>query len=41
MDLLQSVIRGVMLQGEAATKRAGSNKDVKVPNLTEEDDIVA
>ena len=41
MDLLQSLISGVMLQGEAATKREESDNDVKVSKLTEEDDILA
>ena len=41
MEVLQSLVRGVQLQGEAAVKRAEGDKDVKVPKLTEEDDIVA
>ena len=41
MEVLQSLVHGVQLQGEAATKRADGEKDVKVPKLTEEDDIVA
>ena len=41
MEVLQSLVRGVQLQGEAAVKRAEGDKDVKVPMLTEEDDIVA
>ena len=41
MELLQTLVQGVQLQGEAATKRADSDKDVKVPKLTENDDIVA
>ena len=41
MELLQTLVQGVQLQGEAATKRADSGKDVKVPKLTENDDIVA
>ena len=34
-------VQGVQLQGEAATKRADRDKDVRIPKLTEEDDIVA
>ena len=41
MEILQSLVQGVQLQGEAAKKKAESEKDVKVPKLTEEDDIVA
>ena len=42
MEVLhQSLVCGVQLQGEAAVKRAEGDKDVKVPKLTEEDDIVA
>ena len=35
-----TLVQGVQLQGEAATKWADSDKDVKVPKLTENDDIV-
>lgn len=41
MELLQSLVEGIHLQGEAATKRAESSRDVKVPKLTEKDDIVS
>ena len=34
-------MEGVQLQGEAAKRRAESDKDVKVAKLTEEDDIVS
>ena len=40
MELLQSLVKGVQLQGEAAAKRADNDKDVKVQKLTENDDIV-
>ena len=41
MELLQTLVRGVQLQGEIASKRVEVDKDVKVPKLTENDDIVA
>ena len=41
MELLHTLVQGVQLQGEAATKRADRDKDVRIPKLTEEDDIVA
>ena len=41
LELLQSLVEGVQLQGEAATKRAENDRDVKVPKLTENDDIVS
>jgi len=41
IELLQSLVQGVQLQGEAAAKRADNDKDVKVQKLTENDDIVA
>ena len=41
MELLQSLVDGVHLQGVAATRRAESDKDVRVPKLTEKDDIVS
>ena len=41
MEILQSLVQGVQLQGEAAKKRAEGEKDVKVTKLTPEDDIVA
>ena len=41
MQVLQSLVQGIQLQGEAATKRAENERDVKVPKLTEKDDIVS
>lgn len=41
VELLQSLVQGVQLQGEAAVKRADNDKDVRVQKLTENDDIVA
>ena len=41
MQVLQSLVEGVQLQGEAARRRAETDKDVKVAKLTEEDDIVS
>ena len=41
MEILQTLVEGVQMQGEAATRRAEKEKDVRVPKLTEEDDIVA
>ena len=41
MEILQSLVQGVQMQGEAVSKRVDGDKDVKVPKLTEEDDIVA
>ena len=35
------MVQGVQLQGEAAVRRAEQDKDVKLPKLTESDDIVA
>lgn len=41
MQVLQSLVEGVQLQGEVARRRAESDKEVKVPKLTEQDDIVS
>ena len=41
IEILQSLVQGIQLQGEAVGKRAEGQKDVKVQKLTEEDDIVA
>ena len=41
MEILQSLVDGVHLQGVAATRWAESDKDVRVPKLTEKDDIVS
>ena len=41
MEILQTLVEGVQMQGEVATRRAEKEKDVRVPKLTEEDDIVA
>ena len=42
MELLQSLVQGVQMQGENASRRATEvDKDVKMPKLTAEDDIVA
>ena len=41
LDMMQSLVEGIRLQGEAATRRAERDKDVRVQKLTEEDDIVA
>ena len=41
LRVLQALVEGVHLQGEAAKQRADSDKDVKVPRLTEQDDIVS
>lgn len=38
MEVLQSLVQGVQLQGEVANKRADGDKDVEVPKLI---DIVA
>ena len=40
MKVLQALVEGVQIQGEAANSRAERDKDVCVPNLTDEDDIV-
>ena len=40
IEILQSLVQGIQLQGEAVAKRAEGQKDVKVQKLTEEDDIV-
>lgn len=37
LEVLQSLVTGVQLQGEAATRRAERDKDVRVPKLTEDD----
>ena len=40
MELLQSLVQGVQMQGENASRRATEvDKDVKMPKLTAEDDI--
>lgn len=41
MGVLQALVQGVQLQGEAAKKRAEGEMDVRIAKLTEEDDIVA
>ena len=41
MEMLQSLVQGIQLQGEAARKRAENEKDVRIPKLTEKDDIVS
>ena len=41
LQVLQTLVEGVQLQGEAARRRADSDKDVKVQKLTEQDDIVS
>ena len=41
MELLQNLVQGVQQQGEAVSRRAEKDRDVKVLKLTEEDDIVA
>lgn len=41
IEALQSLVKGVHLQTEAANKKAEGEKDVRVPKLTLEDDIVA
>ena len=41
MEVLQSLVVGIQLQGEVANRRAEREKDAKIAKLTEEDDIVA
>jgi len=41
LEVLQSLIAEIHQQGEAAVRRADKEHDVKVPKLTEEDDIEA
>ena len=41
MRVLQALVEGVQLQGEAAKMRADNDKEVKVPRLAEQDDIVS
>ena len=41
MDLLQSLVEGMMKQSEATSKKSDSQKDVRVAKLTEQDDIKA
>ena len=41
MLLLQALVEGMKKQGEAAVRKAESDKDVKVKKLTENDDIEA
>ena len=41
MDLLQSLIEGMMKQSEVTSKKSDSSKDVRVAKLTEQDDIEA
>lgn len=41
MEVLQTLVHGIQQQGEAATKRAENDRDVKIPKLTEKDDIVS
>ena len=39
MEALQTLVQGIQLQGEAANKRAEYDRDVKVPKLTEKNDM--
>ena len=41
IKVLQALVEGVHLQGEAAKQKAENDRDVKVPKLTEQDDIVS
>jgi hypothetical protein len=41
MQVLQSLVEGVQLQGEVAQRHAERDKEMKVPKLTEQDDIVS
>ena len=41
MEVLQSLVVGIQLQGEVANRRAEREKDAKIAKLTEEDNIVA
>ena len=41
MQVLQALVEGVHLQGEAMKKQAGGDREVRVPKLTEQDDIVS
>ena len=41
MRILQALVEGVQLQGEAMKKQAEREKEVKVAKLTEQDDIVS
>ena len=41
MQVLQALVEGVQLQGEAMKRRADNDKEVKVAKLTDQDDIVS
>ncbi len=41
IEVLQSLVEGVQLQGEVAMCKVECDKGVRVPKLTEEDDIVS
>ena len=41
MRVLQALVEGIQLQGEAAKMQADNDKEVKVPRLAEQDDIVS
>ena len=41
MQVIQSLVEGVHLQGEAAKRKAENDREVKIPKLMEQDDIVS
>ena len=41
MELLQDLVERGHIQGEVATRRAENDKGIRVPKLTEKDDIVS
>jgi len=41
MQVLQALVEGVHLQGEAAKRKAEIDREVRIPKLTEQDDIVS
>ena len=41
MEVLQVLVEGIHLQGEAAKRRAENDKEVKISKLMEQEDIVS
>lgn len=41
LEIMRALVEGVQMQGMAANTRAEKDRDVKVPKLSEDDDIVA
>ena len=41
IQVLQALVEGVHLQDEAAKKKAENDREVKIPKLTEQDNIVS